>query len=158
MCPAVSAGYRLRPLAVSRWISGDPALRGGESVIAVGFALFALFRAREPASLTLAAAFGFAALYLMINPSKASYSMAPTMMVCAAAGYLTATFFMALSRQRLLLITLIGLLIGLSVNFRLPNMLLAAGYCLYLAGAFVMARSKDTFLQASRSGWRSWPE
>jgi predicted cobalt transporter CbtA len=26
-------------------------------------------------------------------------------------------------------------------------MILAAGYCLYLAGAFALARSKDTFLQ-----------
>ena len=46
---------------------------------------------------------------------------------------------------------LIGLLIGLSVNFRLPNLFLAAGYCLYLAGAFLLARSKETFLQGHRS-------
>ena len=50
------------------------------------FALLALFRARDPASLALAAVFGACALYLMINPSKASYSVAPTMMVCAARG------------------------------------------------------------------------
>jgi hypothetical protein len=122
------------------------------NVTIFAFALFALFRAREPASLTLAAVFGFAALYLMINPSKASYSVPPTMMVCSAVGLLTAAFFVARSRQRLLLITLIGLLIGLSVNFRLPNMFLAAGYCLYLAGAFVMARSKDAFLQGLAFG------
>ena len=29
----------------------------------------------------------------MINPTKASYSVAPTMMVCALAGYLTAKLF-----------------------------------------------------------------
>ena len=34
-----------------------------------------------------------AALYLMINPTKASYSVAPTMMVCALAGFLTAKLF-----------------------------------------------------------------
>jgi hypothetical protein len=51
------------------------------------FALFALFRTRDPASLTLAAVFGLAALYLMINPSKASYSVPPTMMVCAARAF-----------------------------------------------------------------------
>ena len=60
------------------------------NVTIFGFALLGLYRAREPASLTLAAVFGFAALYLMINPAKASYSVAPTMMVCALAGYLTA--------------------------------------------------------------------
>ena len=41
----------------------------------------------SPASLTLAAVFGFAALYLMINPTKASYSMAPTMVICALVGF-----------------------------------------------------------------------
>ena len=60
------------------------------SVTIFGFALLGLYRAREPISLTLAAVFGFAALYLMINPTKASYSVAPTMMVCALAGFLTA--------------------------------------------------------------------
>ena len=44
---------------------------------------------------SLVAAFGDAAIYLMINPTKASYSMAPTMMVCALAGFLTARLFLA---------------------------------------------------------------
>jgi len=118
----------------------------------LAFALLALFRARDPASLVLAAAFGLAALYLMINPGKASYSVPPTMMVCAAAGFLTAKYFAAHQRQRLLLIALTGLLIGLSVNFRLPNLFLAVGYCLYLAGAFLLARSKATFLQGASFG------
>src|SRR5215217_349363 len=59
----------------------------------LAFAMLALFRARDPASLALAAVFGLAALYLMINPSKASYSVPPTMMVCAAAGCLTVKYF-----------------------------------------------------------------
>ena len=87
----------------------------------------------------------------MINPTKASYSVAPTMMVCALAGFLTAKLFKAEPRHRLLLLALVGLLIGLSVNFRLPNLFLAAGYCLYLAGAFLLARNKETFLQGHRS-------
>src|SRR6185369_10783803 len=118
----------------------------------LAFALLALFRARDPASLALAAVFGLAALYLMINPSKASYSVPPTMMVCAAAGFLTVKYFAAHPRQRLLVIALTGLLIGLSVNFRLPNLFLAAGYCLYLAGAFLLARSRETFLQGLAFG------
>src|SRR5258708_2620794 len=69
------------------------------NVTIFGFALLGLFRARDPASLGLAAVFGFAALYLMINPTKASYSVAPTMMVCAAAGYLTARLFDAGQRH-----------------------------------------------------------
>ena len=118
----------------------------------LAFALLALFRARDPASLGLAAVFGLAALYLMINQSKASYSVPPTMMVCAAAGFLTVKYFAGPPRRRLLIIALVGLLIGLSVNFRLPNLFLAAGYCLYLAGAFLLARSKETFLQGASFG------
>ena len=118
----------------------------------LAFAVIALFRARDPASLALAAVFGLAALYLMINPSKASYSVPPTMMVCAAAGFLTVKYFAGQPRHRLLIIALIGLLIGLSVNFRLPNVFLAAGYCLYLAGAFLLARSRETFLFGASFG------
>lgn len=118
----------------------------------LAFALVALFRARDPALLTLAAVFGLGALYLMINPSKASYSVPPTMMVCAAAGFLTVRFFTAQPKYRPLLIALTGLLIGLSVNFRLPNLFLVAGYCLYLAGAFLLTRSRETFMHGVSFG------
>ncbi|WP_065751449.1 hypothetical protein [Bradyrhizobium paxllaeri] len=122
------------------------------NVTVLAFALLALFRARDPALLALAAIFGFAALYLMVNPSKASYSVPPTMMVCAAAGCLTARYFVEGPRRRLQLLALVGLLVGLSVNFRLPNLFLAVGYCLYLAGAFLLARSRETFLQGAAFG------
>jgi len=122
------------------------------NVTIFGFALLGLFRAREPASLALAAVFGFAALYLMINPTKASYSVAPTMMVCAAGGYLTAGLFNAQQRHRFALTALVGLLIGLSVNFRLPNLVLSAGYCLFLAGTFLLARNRQRFLQGAAFG------
>ena len=122
------------------------------NVTIFGFALLGLFRAREPALLALAALFGFAALYLMINPTKASYSMAPTMMVCAAAGYLTPRLFDAGPRHRFVLTVLVGLLIGLSVNFRLPNLFLSAGYFLFLAGSFLLARNREAFLQGLTFG------
>jgi hypothetical protein len=122
------------------------------SVVAVGFAFIALARASTFYLLTLVAAFGDAAIYLMINPTKASYSMAPTMMVCALVGFLTAKLFNCQPRHRFALWALVGFLIGLSVNFRLPNLFLAAGYCLYLAGAFLLARSKETFLQGASFG------
>jgi hypothetical protein len=118
----------------------------------LAFALFALLRARDPASLALTAIFGLAALYLMINPSKASYSVPPTLMLCAAAGYFTVKYFAGQPRHRLPMIALTGLLIGLSVNFRLPNLFLALGYCLYLASAFLLARSRETFLQGLSFG------
>ncbi len=122
------------------------------SVIAVGFSLIALTYAVTFYRLLLVTAFGDSAIYLMINPTKASYSVAPTMMVCALAGFLTAKLFKAEPRNQVLLWALLGLLIGLSVNFRLPNLFLAAGYCLYLAGAFLLARSRETFLQGASFG------
>jgi hypothetical protein len=122
------------------------------SIVAVCFSLLALTYASTLYRLMLAAAFGDGAIYLMINPTKASYSVAPTMMVCALAGFLTAKLFVVRQQRRLLIIALVGLLIGLSVNFRLPNLFLAAGYCLCLACAFLLARSKETFLQGFAFG------
>jgi hypothetical protein len=122
------------------------------SIVAVGFSLIALAYAATFYRLLLVAAFGDVAIYLMINPTKASYSVAPTMMVCALAGFLTAKLFKAEPRHRSVLWALLGLLIGLAVNFRLPNLFLAAGYCLYLAGAFLLARSRETFLQGLAFG------
>ena len=63
------------------------------TVIIFGFALLAISLARTRPAILLAAAFGCLAIYLMINPTKASYSMAPTMVVCALAGFLTARLF-----------------------------------------------------------------
>ncbi|WP_028346998.1 hypothetical protein [Bradyrhizobium murdochi] len=122
------------------------------SIVAVGFSLLALIYASTFYQLMLVAAFGDSAIYLMINPTKASYSMAPTMIVCALAGFLTAKLFTGQSRHRLALLVLVGFLIGLSVNFRLPNLFLAAGYCLCFAGAFLLARSKETFLHGLAFG------
>lgn len=112
-----------------------------------GFAISAISRARGPALLTLAAFFGYIVIYLMINPTKASYSMAPTMMVCALAGYMTAKLFDGEAGLRLLPTILTGFLLGLSVNFRLPNLLLCSGYCLYFLLAFLAARNRTTFLR-----------
>jgi hypothetical protein len=122
------------------------------SVVAVGFSLIALTYASTFYRLLLVTAFGDSAIYLMINPTKASYSVAPTMMICALAGFLTAKLFKAEPRHQVSLWALVGFLIGLSVNFRLPNLFLAAGYCLYLAGAFLLVRSRETFLQGLAFG------
>jgi hypothetical protein len=117
------------------------------SVVAFGFALLAVSSASTLYQLALAAVFGDAALCLMINPTKASYSMAPTMMVCALTGLLTAKLFADASRHRIFLTAAIGFLIGLSVNFRLPNLFLAAGYALFFLVAFLRALNAESFLQ-----------
>jgi hypothetical protein len=123
------------------------------SVVAFGFALVAITYASTVFSLMLVAAFGDAVIYLMINPTKASYSMAPTMMVCALAGFLTAKLFVDQGRRhRLLLTVLIGLLLGLAVNFRLPNLFLASGYGLFFLVSFLLSRNRETLLQGFAFG------
>jgi hypothetical protein len=117
------------------------------SLVAAGFAFLAITYASTVFSLMLVAAFGDAVIYLMINPTKASYSMAPTMMVCALAGFLTAKLFVGEARRKLALTILIGLLIGLAVNFRLANLFLASGYGLFFLGSFLLLRNRETLLQ-----------
>jgi len=119
------------------------------TVIVFGFALLAISYARSRSSILLTTAFGCLAIYLMINPAKASYSVAPTMVVCALAGYLTARLFLAEQRQqhRLLLTGLVGLLIGLAANFRLPNLFLSSGYFLFFFISFLLSRKIETALQ-----------
>jgi hypothetical protein len=121
-------GYQVIPLYVTA------------TLIVFGFALFGIISARSVASVLLAGAFGCLAVYLMINPSKASYSMAPTMVACAAAGYLTARLFTATPRHRLWLTILLGLLLGVSVDFRLPNLFLSSGYFLFFLFSFLSSR------------------
>jgi hypothetical protein len=129
-------GYQVIPLYVTA------------SVILFGFALLAIFTARTAASIVLAGAFGVLAIYMMINPAKASYSVAPTMVICVLAGYSTARWLIATSaRRQVLMAAALGLLLGLSVNFRLPNLFLSSGYVLFLLGAFLSSRTMRTFMQ-----------
>jgi hypothetical protein len=130
------AGFQVIPLYVL------------STVIIFGFALLAISYARTKSAMLLATAFGCLAIYLMINPAKASYSVAPTMVVCALTGLLTAKLFSARqARHRLLLTAMIGLLLGIAVSFRLPNLLLASGYCLFLGGSFLLYRKIERVLQ-----------
>jgi hypothetical protein len=122
------------------------------SVIITGFALAGIMLAANARAQALAGGFGILAIYLMINPTKASYSMAPTMIVCALAGFLTARLFTTTERNRRMHWAAIGVLIGLSVSFRLPNLFLATGYGLFLLAAFLVARSKQTLLEGLAFG------
>ncbi len=94
------------------------------NLIVCGFALLAIFRARSLSSVVAAGVFGALTVYMMINPAKASYSIAPTMALCAVVGYLTALWLIK-TKDNVWLVLLIGLLLGLSVNLRLPNLFLA---------------------------------
>ncbi|MFY9953297.1 hypothetical protein [Bradyrhizobium sp.] len=119
------------------------------TTIVFGFALLGISYARSTSSIFLAGGFGCLAIYLMINPAKASYSIAPTMVVCALAGWLTAKLFFSSRRHKILLTVLLGLCIGLSVNFRLPNLFLSAGYLLFLLVSFARTRNQEALLQGA---------
>jgi hypothetical protein len=111
------------------------------SIVVFAFALMGIFRARSVSSVAVAGLFGLLAIYLMINPSKASYSMAPTMAVCAIAGFLTPRFATAAEPGRRVLFAIaLGLLLGGSVDFRLPNLFLASGYFVLFLVAVVSSR------------------
>jgi len=120
------------------------------TIVVFAFACLAIFRAREPASIVAAGLFGCLAIYLMINPIKASYSMAPTAVICALCGYLTVRCFARPEMDRRLapLLTL-GFLFGLSVNFRLANIFLCAGCSVFLLIDFLGSRQARQFLRGA---------
>ncbi len=123
------------------------------TVISFGFALLAIHYARSRSAILIAGAFGCVALSLMINPTKASYSMAPTMAVCGLAGLLTARLFVKTPQRHPVLLTmLIGFLIGLAVDFRLANLFLSAGYFLFFGFVFLRSRKPEAFLQGGLFG------
>lgn len=134
-------GHQVIPLFVSA------------TTIMFGFALLAILCARSREATLLATDLGLLSLYIMINPVKASYSMAPTMVVCALAGFLTARLFTYAQREsRLPLTLLLGLLLGFSVNLRLANLFLAAGYCLFFLFTFLWDRKPGIFLRGAGFG------
>jgi hypothetical protein len=119
-------------------------------VVVFGFALLGIFYARARWLILLTGAVGCVAVYLMINPAKASYSMPPTMVVCAFAGFLTARLFgQPHHRQATLLTILLGLVLGLSVNFRLANLFLSSAYFLFFLVSFLSSRNMKVVLQGA---------
>ena len=122
------------------------------TVIVSGFALLGISYARSRSAILLTAGFGCLAIYLMINPAKASYSVAPTMVVCALAGFVTAKIFSVGQPHRLVLTGIVGFLIGMAVNFRLPNLLLSSGYFAFFVVAFLLSRKMETALQGMLFG------
>jgi hypothetical protein len=123
------------------------------TVAIFGFGLLAIVYATTTLSLVLTAVFADVVVYMMINPTKASYSMAPTMVICALAGFLTARLFVKAPQRRSLILTVLtGFVLGLAVNFRVANLFLSAGYCLFFLGAFLRSRTFETFLQGGLFG------
>ena len=87
-----------------------------------------IFRARYTLVLSACGLFGVLSVYMMVNPAKASYSAAPSLAICALLGLLTPRLFASAGAARLAAAALIGLLVGLSANLRIANILLAGGF------------------------------
>jgi hypothetical protein len=102
------------------------------SFLIFAMALAAIWTARTREMTVAATVLGAAALYFMINPAKASFSIAPTMAICAIAGYLTAKMLNG-TGPRILLAAVTALPLGLSVSVRLPNLFLSAGLFMWLS-------------------------
>ncbi|RTL55414.1 MAG: hypothetical protein EKK40_01365 [Bradyrhizobiaceae bacterium] len=97
--------------------------------ILFGIGLFGIYLAKDWGEVLAATVLGGFALYLMINPTKVSYSSAPTMVLTALTGLATARFFREADLRRIGASgILVAVLLGLMVNFRIPNLLLCAGY------------------------------
>jgi hypothetical protein len=122
------------------------------NIAITGLALYALWRAQRPRPLALAAVFGAMSIYFMINPTKASYSMAPTMVACALAGLLTARLFVDEGRRLLFMTAAVGIVLGLSASFRIANVLLAAGYFVFFGLSFLIKPGRAKLLQGLSFG------
>ena len=111
-------------------------------------AIFAIWSTRPSLAIVGSGVVGMAAIYFMVNPSKASYSMAPTMIVCAVVGFLTAILANhPKSSWRTIAAVAAGLLLGLAVSFRLPNLLLSAGYFIVLLTLAARSAKSDDILR-----------
>ncbi len=103
--------------------------------------------ARVPLAVGLYAGFGALTLYLMVNPAKASYSIAPTMPLCIAVAYLTVQMFAERAFVvRVLIAASAGLLLGIATDIRLSSVLLAFGYMIGFALQFLRTRTWATFV------------
>jgi hypothetical protein len=117
-------------------------------------ALLAIWSARSHRWIAVCGVVGIAALYFMVNPSKASFSIAPTMIVCAVVGFLTNILASAPKQsQRVVAAALTGLILGLAVSFRLPNLFLCAGYFSVLLAMVIRSRGVDDISRLVSFGW-----
>lgn len=110
---------------------------------------FAIALAPSLRVIFLSASVASATQYFMINPVKASYSAAPTMVLCAAVGYLTGMllFSRKSQRSRMYILLGIGLLLGIAVNIRIANILLSAGYLVALSFCFFYKQTVASILE-----------
>jgi hypothetical protein len=109
--------------------------------------------ARSPIAVGVFGALGSLTLYLMVNPAKASYSIAPTIPLCLAVAYLTVKMFsMPSSTTRIMAAASAGLLLGFATDIRLSSALLAFGHAAVFALALIRKRTWFTLAQPMAFG------
>lgn len=118
------------------------------SAVMLALVLAALALARSTPAILACGAIGCETIYMMINPAKSSYSIAPTLPLSAAIGIATVLLlFDPRPRRAILAAGLIGALIGLAINLRITNALIAAGYLAFFGLAFLGSRKAQPFVQ-----------
>jgi hypothetical protein len=116
-------------------------------------ALASVYLVTTPAALLLATLFGGISIYLMNNPVKSSYSLAPTMVACALTALLISALFNAKQPSlRFWMVAAIGVLLGLGVNLRIANLVLAAGFGPWLLVVFLRHPGLNKFLEGAIFG------
>ncbi len=109
--------------------------------------------ARSQVAVSVFGVMGSLTLYLMVNPAKSSYSIAPTMPLCVAVAYLTVKMFsVPSSATRIIAASSAGLLLGLATDIRLSSSLLAFGYAAIFVLTFIRKRTWVTFAQPMAFG------
>lgn len=135
------SGFQVAPLYISC------------TAILLLLALASIYLATTPMALFFTTLFGGISIYLMNNPVKASYSLAPTMVVCVLTALLTSALFNTKRPlRRSLIVAAIGFLLGFSVNLRIANLVLAAGFGTWLLFVFLRHPSLSKFLEGTIFG------
>ena len=135
------SGFQVAPLYISC------------TAILLFLALASIYLATTPMALFFATLFGGISIYLMNNPVKSSYSLAPTMVVCALTALLTSARFNAKSALlRLLIVAAVGFLLGVSVNLRIANLFLATGFGTWLLFVFLHQPKLSNLLEGAVFG------
>lgn len=109
-----------------------------------------ILRAKNISTVALATVVGGVSLYLTNNPMKSSFSLAPTIVICLLAGWLSAIIFTpGPSRNRRAAILALGLALGLSVNFRIANALFVPAYGAFFLWDYLRSRRPTAFLDGA---------
>lgn len=110
--------------------------------------LGSIFMSCTVPALTLATLFGWVSLYTMINPAKSSFSVPGSVVIGAIVGVITAILFQSKGGGwRVTLLSIVGLLLGLSVNLRIANALLASGYFIVLISVTLLYQNRERLLE-----------